>query len=212
LARVILVFKLAAARDDAPMSKVMLRLRDLDTGEPKTHECESVEAACGWLAERPEGVEILGVVFEGLTREENDRMKQAMRPFSAEEALKVKALDDKEAAIKAERAEARRREMEADAARLRGEAKEASPDRPMEVRYRFDMPDLQKTDPLDQREITEEVKTAVAEWVTERTEWVASRGQMIGEAKVTLYPGAVPKGKERVVQGTFVPVTAPSKT
>ena len=58
---------------------------------------------------------------------------------------------------------------------------------------------------------TEEAKAAVRAWVEERMEWVASRGQTIGEAKVTVYPGPVPAKKERVVQGTFIPVTAPAK-
>lgn len=193
------------------MSKVMLRLRELDSGNPTTQECASVDDACGWLAKRPDGIEVLGVVFEGLTREENDKMKAAMRPLSPEEAARVKVLDEREAAAKAERAEARRKEMEADAARARAAAGEGSPDRPMEVRYRFDTPELALTDINDPRAVTEEAKVAVMEWVNERQEWVASRGQVIGEAKVTVYPGPVPKGKDRVVQGTFVPVTAPAK-
>jgi hypothetical protein len=193
------------------MSKVMLRLRDLDSGEPATHECASVEDACGWLAQRPEGMEVLGVVFEGISREENDRMKAAMRPLSEHESVQVKKLDEKEAAARAERAEARRREAEADAERLRAAAKDAPADRPMEIRYRFDTPELAKTDVNDPRDITAEAAAAVMEWVTERQEWVASRDQVIGEAKVTVYPTTVPKGKDRVVQGTFVPVTAPPK-
>ena len=193
------------------MSKVMLRLRELDSGNHATNECASVEDACAWLTKRPDGIEVLGVVFEGLTREENDRMKASMRPFSAEEAARVKVLDEREAAAKAERAEARRKELEAEDARMRSAAGGGSPDRPMEVRFRFDSPELGLTDALDDRPISEDAKVAVMAWVDERQEWVASRGQVIGEAKVTVYPNAVPAGKDRVVQGTFVPVTAPAK-
>ena len=43
-------------------------------------------------------------------------------------------------------------------------------------------------------------------------EWVASRGQIVGEAKLTVLPGALPKpGADRVQHGSFVPVTGPKK-
>jgi hypothetical protein len=81
----------------------------------------------------------------------------------------------------------------------------------MELLYRFNRPELSKTDPVDERPITDEAKDAVMAWVAERMEWVAGRGQTVGEAKVTVYPAALPAGKERVVTGSFVPVTAPKK-
>jgi hypothetical protein len=193
------------------MPKVMLRLRDLEDGEGRAVEHESVDAAVGWLTNRPRFVEVLGVVFEGISREENDRMKAAMRPLDDEEKARVAQLDEKEHAEKAARAEQRRKEAEEAAQKLRDEAKKASPTRPMELRYRFDEPELAKTDQLDERPISEEAKAAVLEWVKEREEWVAPRGQSIGEAKVTVYPGEVPAKKERVVQGTFVPIAAPEK-
>lgn len=193
------------------MPKVMLRLRDLSTGEPRTHECSSVDDAVGWLSQRPAMVDVLGVVFEGISHEDNDRMKRAMRPLDETEQTKSKALEEREAAERAERAAQRKKEAEADAQRLRDEAKKASPDRPMELLYRFDTPELKKTDLLDDRDISDAAKEAVMEWVKERMEWVEPRGQTIGEAKVTVYPTTVPKGKDRVVQGTFVPVTAAAK-
>lgn len=193
------------------MPKVMLRLRDLSTGEPRTQECSSVDDAVTWLSQRPAMVDVLGVVFEGISHEDNDRMKRAMRPLDEAEQAKSKALDEREAAERAERAAQRKKEAEADAQRLRDEAKKASPDRPMELLYRFDTPELKKTDLLDDREISDAAKEAVMEWVKERMEWVEPRGQTIGEAKVTVYPNAIPKGKDRVVQGTFVPVTAAAK-
>jgi hypothetical protein len=49
----------------------------------------------------------------------------------------------------------------------------------------------------------------VLAWVHERTEWVTGRGQIVGEAKVTVYPGPVPPKAERIVVGSFVPVSAP---
>lgn len=193
------------------MPKVMLRLRDLEDGEGRSVEHESVDAAVSWLSARPRFVEVLGVVFEGISREENDRMKAAMRPLDDDERALVHKLDEAAAQEKAARAEQRKKEAEEAAQRLRDEAKKASPTRPMELRYRFDEAELAKTDQLDDRPISEEAKAAVRAWVAEREEWVAPRGQCIGEAKVTVYPGEVPAKKERVVQGTFVPIAAAEK-
>ncbi|NUP12101.1 MAG: hypothetical protein HOW73_39145 [Polyangiaceae bacterium] len=194
------------------MSKVMLRLRDLDDGEGRTIEHASIDEAIAWLGQRPRFVEVLGVVFEGLSREDNDRMKAAMRPLDDDEKALVARLEEKAAKEREVRAEARRREAEEAAQKLRDEAKKAPPTRPMELRYRYDEAELSKTDHLDDRPITEEAKAAVLEWVKERQEWVEPRGQTIGEAKVTVYPGEVPPKKERVVQGTFVPITAAAKS
>src|SRR5262249_3108263 len=102
----------------------------------------------------------------------------------------------------------RRRDAEAEARAAREAAKKADPNRPMELRFRFDRTELEKTDPLDERPITDEATKAVRAYVAEREEWVKDRGQMIGEAKVTVYPNTLPAGKERVLYGSFVPVTA----
>jgi hypothetical protein len=190
------------------MPKVTLRLRGLEDGEGKTTEQGSIEEAITWLEKRPRFVEVLGVVFEGISREDNDRMKAAMRPLDDEEREKVRLLDEKDAEAREKAAEARRRETEAAAIRMREEAKTASPNRPMELRYRFDEAELAKTDQYDDREVSEAAKAAVRAWVEERQEWVKDRGQTIGEAKVTVYPNEVPAKKDRVIQGTFVPVAA----
>ena len=86
----------------------------------------------------------------------------------------------------------------------------ADPNRPMEGHYTYNA-ELTPTDPADTRPISAEVKTAVLAWVAERNEWVESRNQVVGDAKVTVWPGTIPKGQERVQRGTFVPVTAPAK-
>lgn len=196
----------------APMAtKVMLRLRDLETGQAKLKELESVEHAIAFLRERPRMTEVLGVVFEGISREENDRMRASMRALDDDERARVTELDAAERKVREAQAEARRREAAADAERQREAAKNAPVDRPMEIRFRFDEPELSKVDAHDDRPITEEARAAVMAWVEERMEWVASRGQTVGEAKVTVYPGPVPAKAERVVLGTFVPVTAPPK-
>ena len=43
----------------------------------------------------------------------------------------------------------------------------------------------------------------------ERGSWIRGRGQVVGEALVTVWPGQVPSGSERVQSGgQFVPVSA----
>ena len=193
------------------MPKVMLRLRDLKTGQGSTKEFDDVEATIPWLAERPHFTEVLGVVFEGISHEDNERMKAASRPLDEEERAAVARHEAEEQERRRKLAEQRAKEnAEAEKARVEAAAK-APPDRPMELRYRYDQDGLSNTDQLDQRPITDEARAAVMDWVKERMEWVADRGQTVGEAKVTVYPTTVPKGKDRVLHGTFVPVTAPPK-
>ncbi len=195
------------------MPKLMLKLRDLRSGEGMAKELASVEEAITWLGARPAMTEVLGVVFEGLAREDNDRMKKAMRPLDDAEKARLEEIEEAEKDEREKREEVRRAEAEVNARAARAAAKNADPNRPMELRYRYDKPDLlEKTDALDERAITEEAKIAVGAFVQERMEWVAERGQIIGEAKVTVYPGPVPDKSERIVGGSFVPVTAPPKT
>jgi hypothetical protein len=190
------------------MSKVTLRLRDLQTGQPGTGEHESIEAATAWLRDRPAFTEVLGVVFEGLTREQSDAMRAAMRPLNDAERAKAAALDAEAAAQIARDTEKRRRETDEMTAKARADAKNADPNRPMELIYRFDVDGLQKSDPLDDRPITDEARDSVMAWVLEREEWVRPRGQTIGEAKLVVYPNRVPDKQSRIVSGSFVPVTA----
>ena len=193
------------------MPKLVLKLRDLQSGQGDVKELASVEQAIGWLEARPAMVEVLGVIFEGLPREDNERMKKAMRPLDDAEKAALEALEEAEADERERREEARRAEGEANARAAREAAKKADPNRPMELRYRFDKTELEKTDPLDERAVTEEAKVAVMAYVEERMEWVKDRGQTVGEAKVMVYPGPVPAKAERVVGGSFVPVTAGPK-
>lgn len=190
--------------------KIMLKLQDLKSGDTSFREFEDEEATVAFLRERPRFTDVLGVVFEGLSREQNARLKGAMRPLDEEELACEKRLEEaREEEAEAQRA-ARQREDEAAAAAQRAAAKNLDPGRPMEVRYRWDS-GLSLTDPNDPREIPEEVRAAVLAWVEERNEWVASRGQIVGEAKVMTRPGALKAGADRVLHGSFVPVSGPAK-
>ena len=181
------------------MTKITLKLQDLATGDRSFEEFEDEAATLAWLRQRPHMVDVLGVVFEGLSPEQNNRLKAAKRP-----------LDEAERAAEAARA-LREKETEAARAAHREALKTADPNRPMEVRYLYNAP-LSLTDSMDPRPISDEAREAVLAWVAERNEWVEGRGQIVGEAKVTVWPGPIPKkGADRVQGGSFIPVTAPPK-
>jgi hypothetical protein len=193
------------------MQKITLKLQDLTKGEQTFKEFDDEAAAAAYLRERPRFMDVLGVVFEGLSKEQNARLKDAMRPLDAEEKAAEQRLAD--AAAKLADAARALRDKETEAARLahRESMKSADPNRPMEVRYLYNA-DLALTDLEDPRPISDEVRAAVLAWVAERNEWVEGRGQMVGEAKVTVYPGPLPaKVTERVKGGSFVPVSGPAK-
>ncbi len=193
------------------MSKLTLKLQNLNTGETSFRELESEEAALGFLKDRPRFMDVLGVVFEGLTPDQNNRLKAAMRPLDADEQAAEKKIVDAKAQARAAAEAAREREALESMKAHQASMKKLGPNDPMEIRYRFDM-GITPVDPADTRELSEELRGMVMAWVTERNEWVESRNQVVGEAKLTVYPGALPKpGMDRVQGGSFVPVAAPKK-
>ena len=193
------------------MSKLTLKLKDLLKGGTTVREFDGEEATLAYLRERPRFTDVLGVVFEGLTPEQNARLKSAMRPLDDEERAAEHRLA--EAADQAAEAAQAKRRKEEDAARAahREAMKNADPNRPIDVRYNYDS-GVSKVDPEDPRELTEEARAAVLAWVAERNEWVEGRNQVVGEAKLSVWPGPLPKpGADRVQNGSFIPVTAPPK-
>jgi hypothetical protein len=193
------------------MSKITLKLQDLTKGESSFQEFDDEAATVAFLRARPPMVDIVGVVFEGLTPEQNTRLKTAKRPLDADEIAAEARLA--EASEKVAEAAAAMRAKEVDAARVahREALKTADPNRPMEVRYLYNA-GLSLVDAEDPRPISDEAREAVLAWVAERNEWVDGRGQIVGEAKVTVWPGVIAKkGADRVQGGTFIPVTAPPK-
>jgi hypothetical protein len=195
-----------------PMQKITLKLQDLNTGEMTFKEFDDEAATVAFLQARPAMVDVQGVVFEGLSPEQNTRLKGAKRPLdAAEKAAEERIAHKLESAAEAARA-LRDKETEKARAAHREAMKNADPNRVMEVRYLYSAPDLALTDPEDARPIPDEARAAVLAWVAERNEWVAERGQVVGEAKVTVWPGPIPKkGSDRVQGGSFIPVTAPAK-
>jgi len=195
------------------MEKLALRVRDLHSGDRSVVEFESEGRAITWLRARPRFIEVLGVANLGIAAEVNERLRGALRPLDPEELALEKDLErrlDDEA--RAHNAEQQKRET-AMAQAHRAAVAGADPNRPMEVHFRYDR-DLELTDAADARPITPEAREAVMAWVRERDEWVKDRGQVVGDAKVTVWPGPLPAsaGGERVRSGTFIPVTGPAKT
>ena len=191
------------------MGKLDLRVRDLNSGVSSLVSFDSEEAATTWLVARPKFIEVLGVATLELDHASSNRLKASLRPLDPEEKLLERRLDAAIQAVTREREEEKnRREREAsDAHRvaMRG----ADPNRLMEVHWTFNA-EMTLTDQADERPISHEVKDAVTAWVRERDEWVKDRGQVVGDAKVTVWPGPIPAsdGGERVKRGTFIPVTA----
>lgn len=190
------------------MGKLDLRVRDLNSGVSSLVSFDSEEAATKWLGARPKFTEVLGVATLGLDNDANNRLKAAMRALDPEEKLLERRLEAAIGAVTREREEEKmrleREAAEAHRVALRG----ADPNRIMEVHWVFNNPAMSLVDAADERPIPQEAQKAVIAWVRERDEWVKDRNQVVGDAKVMVWPGPVPKGEERVKRGTFIPVTA----
>ncbi len=192
--------------------KFDLQLRDLKTGNTSRKTFESVDEAKAWLADRPRYTDVMGIASHHVPRETSDELRAAMKPLDDEE----KALDDalREAREKAveQAAQERARAEAAEAARHMAAQASADPKRPMELRWTY-KDGLSIADAADTREIPQVVREAVDAWVAERNTWVESRNQVVGDARLRAWPSDIPEGKgdERILSGTFIPVTAPKK-
>ena len=190
--------------------KFDLQLRDLSTGKTFQKTFESVEEGKQWLRQRPQGIDVLGVASHHVPKDVSNELRAAMRPLDdAERTMDQKREEERDAAVQ-KAAEERRQREAAEAARHAAAIATADPNRPMQLRWRFNT-GLALIDPADPRPITDEARAAVDAWIAERNEWVKSRGQVVGDASIEVWPGPIPEGKgaERVISGTFIPVSAP---
>ena len=189
---------------------IILQLRDLKNGSPSQKEFATEAKAIAYLKERPKLTAVIGVADGALDKEINDRLKAASRPLDVEEQLAERELQaalDKDVE---DRAKAQRAREAAEMAKLQKATESADPNRMMAVRYHYDK-GLSVAEPFDTRKITDAAREAVEAFVAERATWVKDRNQMVGEARVELYPTELPEGvTERVISGTFVPVAAPA--
>lgn len=190
-----------------PSTKLTLRVRDLRSGSLGTVTFETTDEAMTWLRERPPLVDVLGVVGPTIAHETDMALRAAMRPLDEQE----RAAEDTLRAQDEQRALASAVEQRAAAAKevARADDAGADPNRPMALRYRFNA-GLTAGEATETRAITTEVREAAMAWIAERESWVHERGQCVGEATLQVWPGSLPdKARgERVISGTFVPVTA----
>ncbi|MBN4050234.1 hypothetical protein JYT28_00600 [Desulfobulbus sp. AH-315-M07] len=187
---------------------IILQLRDLKNGSPSQKEFATEAEAIAYLKDRPKLVAVIGVADAGLDKDINDRLKAANRPLDVEEQLAERELQaslDKDAE---DRAKAQRAREAEEVAKQQKEQQSADPNRKMAVRYHYDK-GLSVAEPYDTREIPDVAREIVEAFVAERTTWVKDRNQMVGEARVELWPADLPEGvTERMISGTFVPVAA----
>jgi hypothetical protein len=192
---------------------IQLRIRNLKTRETGVAAFETEAEARRWLEERPPFVEAMGIAGQTpVPMEVQERLRAAMRPLDADERLAEREL---ELALEKEdlerEKEARKAEQEAHQRHLES-MRTADPDRLMEVHWRFDA-GMRLTDAHDPRPIPDVAREAILAWIAERNEWVAGRGQTVGECTVKVWPGKLPpKQDERVKEGRFVPVSHGEKS
>ena len=193
-----------------PSPKITLRVRDLRSGSLGSVSFETSDEAMAWLRERPKLVDVLGVVGPAISHETDMALRAALRPLDEEE----RAAEDLLRAQDEQRALASAVEQRAAAAQEVAGKNEAGadPNRPMSLRYRFNA-GLSVAEATDPRAITTEAREAALAWIAERESWVHDRGQCVGEASLQVWPGPLPEKArgERVLSGTFVPVTAATR-
>jgi hypothetical protein len=187
---------------------IKLRIRNLQTRETGVVEFPTEAEAHLWLKDRPRFVDVIGVAGQTpIPMEVQDRLKGAVRPLDTEEQLAEREFELAAEKESLEREKASHQQQVEEQRQAAEAARTADPDRLMEVHWRFGQ--MQITDPHDPRPISDLAREAIAAWVAERNEWVAGRGQCVGECTVKVWPGKMPsKDSERVKEGRFVPVSA----
>lgn len=179
------------------MADFEVKVRNLKTGEMMVASMPDAATCIDWLKERPPFLEIISVLSD-CSPADSQRMKEAMRPYDSVER-ELKARYDQEAAETARAAY--QKELEAiqeDQSLAAQEMAKLDPDRPIAVKYELDE-GLVVVD--DDRELTDAAREACLAWVKERDGWIASKGQIIGEAHLEVWPNVVPEGEERVREG-----------
>lgn len=191
--------------------KIVLQIRELSDGSPSQQPFEDEEEAIRWLRERPRFKDVIGLASEHIPPQVDARLRAALRPLDEEERKMEQALEATREAEARTRAEKLMRQQAADSAMATEAARHADPNRLLSVHWTFDRGML-PGDPADDRPVSDEVRQAVDAWIAERNEWVQGRGQVVGDARLQVWPGPLPAGaSERIESGTFVPVAAPPK-
>lgn len=187
------------------MAHFDLRLRNLESGEYLIASFEREEDVAEWLIHRPAMMEVLGLKTASHDPAVHDRLRPLVRPPSAEERARLLVLDAQDTLARAQQVEAEsRREREEAAAHIEA-MRTADPNRIMQVRW-TKAEGYTLVDRFDPRPVNDDVRAAIAAWVTERNEWVHPRGLEVVEATVEAWPGPLKPGQERILGGGhFVP-------
>lgn len=182
------------------MGIVTLLLRDMRNGQRMTAEFETLDSCRDWLTARPQFIDVLGPVNEDLSPEGDRLLRTALRPFDAEER---ELLGQNQAQQQAETTKARAvMSVQLNASRdaERERVAKLGPNDPMTVAWERGGR-VVNTEPLDPRPVPPVVVEAMTAWVAERNSWIAGRGQSVSAAHVTVWPGEVPAGQERIFVG-----------
>lgn len=191
--------------------KIDLQIRDLETGNTSQMAFESIEVAKSWLEQRPKYIEVLGVASHHIPAEVSDQLKAARRALDDDEKELIEKHDQALEAAHLEAAKARQREEAASVEKHRQEMAGLDANAPMKLRFLFNK-GVCVADTADKREPSQACLAAVKAWIEERNSWVESRGQVVGDANIEVYPGELPDGTDDpIISGTFVPVSAPAK-
>ncbi len=190
------------------MANFQIKVRNLQNDETLIATLDSHEDAVTYLETRPQFIEVI-TVLSSTSVKEKGALQSAMRPYDDEErALMAKRSSRMEEFIKQQRTEAEAAMATMDA-RAREEAEQAGPDRPMRVHWDIEE-GYRVDDDFDERPISDDMQSAIQEWVVERNTWVEDRGQYVADATVQIYPNEVPPGKDRILSGgTFTPQHKP---
>jgi hypothetical protein len=181
------------------MALVTLLLRDLRSGQRMTAEFETLQSCTDWLQARPQFVDVLGPTNEDLTPEGDRLLRAALRPYDAEERVLMDRQRQQRDAKLAESADATRAKLAVAQAAERQRVGNLHSNDPMTVVWQLGGA-VTNAEPLDKRPVPEVVVKALHAWIAERNTWVKGRGQVCA-AQVTVWPGEVPSGHERIQEG-----------
>lgn len=180
------------------MADFEVKVRNLETGEMLVAGMPDSDHCIEWLRERPKNLEIVSVLSD-TSPAESRRLKEAMRPYDADELALKAAYDKKQLTAAMEQYTKELEQIEG----LQKEGEDESgldPNRPMSVRYDMDS-GLSVVE--DKRPLTEAARKACLAWIEVRNGWIKDKEQVVGEAHLEVWPNAVPEGTEdkRVLEG-----------
>lgn len=163
-------------------------------------EFPTLDSCVEWLRERPRFVDVLGPTNEGLSPEGDRLLHSVLRPYDDEEKALMRQEQLKPEALAAQATSAVTERLMREQAAERERIANLGPNDPMTVAWVRGKVAF-NAEPLDQRLVPDAVAEALDEWIAERNSWVEERGQRVGSAQVTAWPGDVPAGQSRIHYG-----------